>query len=66
MVVEIDYNKCKLCGTYDKPICIDKCPTSAIKIIDKKIEITEFLCEDCNECGFICPDKALKIKKVTF
>jgi MinD superfamily P-loop ATPase len=66
MVVEIDYNKCTLCGGFDKPVCIDKCPTSAVAIRNKKIEITEFLCEDCNECGFACPDKALKIKKVTF
>jgi len=28
--------------------------------------VTEFLCEDCNECGFACPDKAMEIKKVTW
>ena len=70
MVVEIDYSKCRLCGTYDKPVCVDKCPTSAVAIRDyekgKRIEVTEFLCEDCNECGFACPDKAIKLKKVTF
>lgn len=70
MVVEIDYSKCKLCGAYEKPVCVDKCPTTAVvvRVQDKakKVEVTEFLCEDCNECGFACPDKAIKIKKVTF
>jgi len=66
MVVEIDYNKCTLCGTYSQPICIDRCPASAISLRDMKIMVRGFLCEDCNECGFACPDKALRIRKVTF
>jgi MinD superfamily P-loop ATPase len=66
MVVEVDYERCKLCGGYSEPLCIDKCPDSAITLRGNRIEITEFLCEDCNECGFICPDKAIKIKIVTF
>lgn len=66
MVVEVDENKCTLCGAYCKPICIDRCPTSAVSMQDKRIVVTEFLCEDCNECGYACPDKAIKIKKVTF
>ena len=62
MVVEIDHDKCSLCGTYVEPICIDRCPCSAIRISDKKIEVTEFLCEDCNECGLcvrVCPVGAM-------
>lgn len=66
MVVEIDHEKCTLCGTYVEPVCIDRCPTSAMSIRNKRIEVTEFLCEDCNECGFACPDKAIKITIVTF
>lgn len=66
MVIEIDYGKCGMCGAYDEPICIDNCPTTAISQRDKKLQITEFLCEDCNECGFRCPDRAIKIKEVTF
>ncbi len=66
MVAEIDYNKCKLCGTYAEPICVDRCPTSAITLRNKKVEVTEFLCEDCNECAYVCPDKAIKIKIVTW
>jgi MinD superfamily P-loop ATPase len=66
MVVEIDPEKCHLCHTYVKPISIYRCPCSALRIRDKKIEVTEFLCEDCNECGYVCPDKAITIKVVTF
>ena len=30
--------------------------------------VTEFLCEDCNECGCVCPDHAITVPlaKVTF
>jgi MinD superfamily P-loop ATPase len=30
--------------------------------------VTEFLCEDCNECGCVCPDHAITVplEKVTF
>jgi len=31
-----------------------------------KIMIRGVLSEDCNECGFACPDKAITLKKVTF
>jgi MinD superfamily P-loop ATPase len=66
VVAEVDHDKCTLCGAFVLPICIDKCPDDAITIRDKRIEITEFLCEDCNECGFACPDEAITIKIVTF
>lgn len=66
MVVEIIYQKCRLCGGVDKPICIDVCPTTAVSLRENKIVVTEFLCEDCNECGFHCPDVAIKVKKMTF
>ncbi|MBI5359664.1 MAG: ferredoxin [Planctomycetes bacterium] len=66
MVAEIDYKKCTLCGSYSEPICVDKCPINAITLRNKKVEVTEFLCEDCNECGCACPDNAIKIIKVTW
>jgi MinD superfamily P-loop ATPase len=66
MVAEVDQKLCRLCGGYCEPLCIDKCPDEAITLRGDRIEITEFLCEDCNECGFICPDNAITIKTVTF
>ena len=66
MVIEIDEKKCRLCGVYSSPICVDKCADGALSVRDKRIVVTEFLCEDCNECGMACPDRAIAIKKVTF
>jgi MinD superfamily P-loop ATPase len=70
LVAEVDLTKCRLCGAYDKPVCVDVCPTTAIQVREeagsKRIVVTEFLCEDCNECGFRCPDRAIKIKDLTF
>ena len=68
MCIDIDYGKCNLCGGYSEPLCIDRCPDDALRIQDGKIVVTEFLCEDCNECGFICPVDAIaiEIEKVTF
>jgi MinD superfamily P-loop ATPase len=66
MVVEIDEKKCGLCGGYCQPLCVDKCSCDALRLRDKKVIVTEFLCEDCNECGCICPDEAIHIKTITF
>jgi len=35
---------------------------------DNRAVVTEFLCEDCNECGVACPDRAIKctVDTVTF
>jgi Fe-S-cluster-containing hydrogenase component 2 len=44
------------------------CPDSAIRVQDSRVVVTEFLCEDCNECGVVCPDRAIAVPvdKVTF
>ena len=68
MAVQIDMNKCTRCGGVTQPICVEICPDQAIRVQDDRIVVTEFLCEDCNECGVVCPDLAIKISvdKVTF
>jgi len=40
----------------------------AIRVQDNLVVVTEFICEDCNECGIVCPDNAITIPldKVTF
>ncbi|HID18625.1 TPA: ferredoxin [Candidatus Bathyarchaeota archaeon] len=67
MVIVIDYDKCRPCGIYNKPVCIFYCPTGAItQAKDKRPIVNAFLCEDCFECGTRCPYKAIKIKEQTF
>jgi len=68
MAAQVDAQKCTMCGGVTQPICIEVCPDSAIRVQDNRIVVTEFLCEDCNECGCACPDGAITVplEKVTF
>ncbi len=68
MAAQVDVNKCGMCGGMKQPLCVEFCPDSAIRVQDSRVVVTEFLCEDCNECGVVCPDKAIKVvvDKVTF
>jgi len=68
MAAQIDMDKCTMCGGYTSTLCVEVCPDQAIRVQDGRPVVTEFLCEDCNECGIICPDFAISIplEKVTF
>ena len=68
MAAQVDTQKCTMSGGVTQPICIEVCPDSAIRVQDNRIVVTEFLCEDCNECGCACPDGAITVplEKVTF
>ncbi len=68
MAAQVDLDKCKMCGGVTHPLCIEACPDDAIRVQDDRIVVTEFLCEDCNECGSVCPDSAITVplEKVTF
>lgn len=68
MAAQVDLEKCKRCGGAIQPLCVEVCPDQAIRMQDGRPVVTDFLCEDCNECGFVCPDLAVKIPldKVTF
>jgi MinD superfamily P-loop ATPase len=68
MAAQIDMDKCTMCGGYTSTLCVEVCPDLAIRVQDGRPVVTEFLCEDCNECGCICPDEAITIplEKVTF
>jgi Fe-S-cluster-containing hydrogenase component 2 len=68
MAAQVDPTKCKKCGGVIQPLCVEACPDEAIRVQGDRIVVTEFLCEDCNECGFVCPDHAISIPldKVTF
>jgi len=68
MAAQIDLKKCRMCGGVVQPICVEICPDSALRVQDNRVVVTEFLCEDCNECGVLCPDKAITVPvdQVTF
>jgi len=68
MAAQVDPKKCTMCGGTIQTLCIETCPDSAMRVQDNRVVITEFLCEDCNECGSVCPDKAISVPvgKITF
>ncbi len=68
MAAQVDPKKCSMCGGVTQTLCVEICPDVAIRVQDHRVVVTEFLCEDCNECGSICPDKAITVTapKVTF
>jgi MinD superfamily P-loop ATPase len=68
MAASIDPGKCSMCGGATQPLCVEICPDFAIRVQDGRVVVTEFLCEDCNECGCACPDQAIAVplEKVTF
>ncbi|MCG2778302.1 MAG: hypothetical protein L6406_21725 [Desulfobacterales bacterium] len=68
MAAQIDTEKCTMCGGNIQPLCVEACPDLAIRVQDGRIVVTEFICEDCNECGCVCPDHAITVplEKVTF
>jgi MinD superfamily P-loop ATPase len=68
MAAQIDYDKCGMCGGLVEPLCVEVCPDAAIRVQDGRVVVTEFICEDCNECGCVCPDEAIELplEKVTF
>ena len=68
MAAQVDPKKCRMCGGAVQPLCVESCPDAAIRVQDRRVVVTEFLCEDCNECGVVCPDRAISVSvvKVTF
>ncbi|MBI4880303.1 MAG: ferredoxin [Planctomycetes bacterium] len=68
MAAQVDPKKCTMCGGTVQPLCVEVCPDSAIRVQDGRVVVTEFLCEDCNECGQVCPDRAIQVplEKVSF
>lgn len=54
----IDYPKCRSCG-----VCIDSCPSRAMKTVDEKIKINYKTCIGCFCCQELCPEGAVRIKR---
>ena len=49
----INTEVCVACGG-----CIELCPTTAIRMIDDKVNINEEKCVDCGICFNVCPVNA--------
>jgi len=50
----VDESACVMCG-----ICVDKCPYSALRLDDDKLEVIDALCKGCGTCVAACPTGAL-------
>jgi len=54
--IEIDEDKCGLCG-----LCLKICPYNAITIESDKISIDIFKCKGCGTCASVCPTSAIEL-----
>jgi len=52
--VEVDQNKCTLCG-----LCADICHYNAIAVVKNKVLIFKELCHVCGGCTIVCPAGAI-------
>lgn len=54
--IEIDKNKCTLCGN-----CVKICTENTLEVIDNAIvQTSPGLCVSCGHCAAICPENAIK------
>ena len=44
-------------------VCVDSCPTQAIRIKNGKPEVTDDFCIFCSACEKVCPNKAIKVHR---
>lgn len=56
MVAIVNKDECIGCG-----VCVDDCPSDAIKMVDDLAVIDEELCSDCGACVDECPSDAISM-----
>jgi len=56
MVAIVNKDECIGCG-----VCVDACPSDAIKMVDDLAVIDEELCVDCGACVDECPNDAISM-----
>ncbi len=59
----IDYDKCNSCRKCVENICVFNAISWSEK--ENKPVVDELLCEGCGACSIVCPQHAIKIKKVS-
>ncbi len=57
--VEVDHEKCTLCG-----LCVEGLNCTALSLVDGKIEVDVAQCNGCEFCSTICPRDAFVLKEV--
>jgi ferredoxin len=61
--IKVNQDSCTMCG-----ICVNRCPTKALNLIQKDLKITlSFdynLCIACHDCITVCPDQALSSERI--
>lgn len=50
----VDEDLCTGCG-----LCVEYCPSGAIRMIGQTVEIEEGLCTSCGSCAESCPQEAI-------
>jgi ferredoxin len=53
-MVYVDGERCQGCG-----VCMDACPTGAIRLVDGVAAIEQSLCNECQACVDACPNGAI-------
>lgn len=53
-MISIDRQACNGCG-----LCLEICPTGALRLVDDLIQVENNLCDECYACVDVCPQEAL-------
>jgi len=55
-MIEIDINRCDLCGT-----CVGVCPVDCLELSEQVLAVNQGICTACGKCVIICPMAALTL-----
>lgn len=58
-MISIDHQACNGCG-----LCIESCPTCALRLVDGLAQLDEHLCQGCEICIDVCPQGAITVSEV--
>lgn len=58
--VEVDHEKCTLCG-----LCVEGLNCTALSLVNGQIEVDVAQCNGCEFCSTICPRDAFSLKEVS-